>query len=476
MVFSSLSFIFLFLPIFLILDKIIQSLGLGKYLSLSRNYLLIFASLLFYIWGEDKGVFLLIALAVCNLIFGKTLIYVKDKALHKTASFVLFLGVFANLAVLIYYKYLFWIVSQLAEIPLFSNLSVKDRLLPLGISFFTFHAISYLVDIYKNIAPKHKSSDFFAYYFMFPHLVAGPIVRFKDVCHDLQNRQRDFNLFAYGAFRFILGVNKKVLIANSAAPIADLAFVADPSLLGSPFAWLGILAYTVQIYFDFSGYSDMAIGLAAMMGIKFKENFNSPYKADCIKDFWRRWHISLSTWLRDYLYIPLGGNRCSTIFNYRNLVVVFIICGLWHGAAYTFLVWGTFHGLLLIFERTALGKFLDRMPKFIKHVYLFLMITIAWVFFRAENINSAFAYIFEMFSFKINNELFEYVGNLNILLVFIGLIIAFFGKNYGFISTKTSVEIPSLSKKILATNLVLFLISIAYLYSSTSNPFIYFNF
>lgn len=292
----------------------------------------------------------------------------------------------------------------------------------------------------------------------------------------IQNRQRDFNLFAYGAFRFILGVNKKVLIANSAAPIADLAFVADPSLLGSPFAWLGILAYTVQIYFDFSGYSDMAIGLAAMMGIKFKENFNSPYKADCIKDFWRRWHISLSTWLRDYLYIPLGGNRCSTIFNYRNLVVVFIICGLWHGAAYTFLVWGTFHGLLLIFERTALGKFLERMPKFIKHVYLFLMITIAWVFFRAENINSAFAYIFEMFSFKISNELFEYVGNLNILLVFIGLIIAFFGKNYGFISTKTSVEIPSLSKKILATNLVLFLISIAYLYSSTSNPFIYFNF
>lgn len=442
------------------------------------NLLLIISSLFFYIWGENKGVFLLIILALVNLGLGKSLITVKIKKLNKLASFILFFGVFANLGTLFYYKYLFWILSQLIEIPIFSNIHLKEHALPLGISFFTFHAISYLVDIYKNLIPQHKSSEFLAYFFMFPHLVAGPIVRFKDIHADLQNRNRDFNLFAYGVFRFILGVNKKVLIANSVAPLADMAFIAEPSQIGTPFAWIGILAYTVQIYFDFSGYSDMAIGLAAMMGIRFHENFNSPYKADCIKDFWRRWHISLSSWLRDYLYIPLGGSRCSRILNYRNLVIVFVLCGLWHGAAYTFLVWGLFHGLLLIFERTSLGQKLTSSPAFIRHSYAFLMVVIGWVFFRAESLPRAFSYIGEMFSFNMKLEMFEYAGNLNILAILIGLLIAFYGKNfkYNYDKSSNTLSIPNVGNLWMAINLILFLVSIAYLYASNTNPFIYFNF
>ena len=472
MVFSSLSFIFCFLPIFLLLDNVPWLRKIRIY----RNYLLIISSLLFYLWGEGKGVFLLLVLAIANLLIGRFLIFIKERNLNKVSDFVLFLGVCANLATLIYYKYLNWFLSQLTELLLFSDISIKNHALPLGISFFTFHAISYLVDIYKNVTPKHQKNEFLAYFFMFPHLVAGPIVRFRDIRDDLHDRKLDFNLFFYGMFRFILGVNKKVLIANSAATVANIAFSSDSSQLGCLFAWVGILAYSVQIYFDFSGYSDMAIGLAAMMGIRFKENFNSPYKANSIKDFWRRWHISLSSWLRDYLYIPLGGSRCSKIINYRNLVCVFILCGLWHGAAYTFLVWGLFHGLLLIFERTKLGIYLEKAPAVLRHSYAFFMILIGWVFFRADTLNDALSYLKEMFSFNTNIETFYYIGNLNLIAIFVGLLIAFFGKNINYEFSQGVFSIPKVRNITVILHLMLFVVSIVYLYAAKTNPFIYFNF
>lgn len=303
----------------------------------------------------------------------------------------LFLFIGFSLLTLIGYKYLYWLlynltsfVPYLQKVAFFSRYaSPVPQIPPLGISFFTFHSISYLIDIYrKKITEKPRLSDFLCYFFMFPHLVAGPIVRYVHIQNDLGSRQFSKQLFEYGIARFLIGLNKKILIANSVAPLADVAFFHNSSL-GLFDAWLGIIAYAVQIYFDFSGYSDMAIGLAAMMGFHFHENFNSPYRSKSIREFWQRWHISLSTWLRDYLYIPLGGSHGSSIRTYINLFIVFVLCGLWHGAQYTFLLWGIFHGFLLFVERLGIGSWLERQTAFVSRTYCLLMVTMSWVFFRA---------------------------------------------------------------------------------------------
>lgn len=472
MVFSSAVFIFFFLPIFIFIDRILRNE--------LRNYLLIIASLLFYVWGEGTGVILLVLLCLVNLAFGKLLINNGNAPnrggvdqVVNCKKLVLAVGVIFNLGVLLYYKYLFWIVTELSAISVFNNLHVKEHALPLGISFFTFHAISYLVDVYKGVAKQHSGIDFATYFFMFPHLVAGPIVRFEGVRHDIQHRTLDRELFAYGAFRFILGVNKKVLIANSVAPIADLAFFSQSPTLGAMDAWLGILAYTVQIYFDFSGYSDMAIGLAAMMGIKFDENFLSPYRSLSIKEFWRRWHISLSSWLRDYLFIPLGGSRCSKIINYRNLVIVFVLCGLWHGAQFTFLVWGLYHGALLIVEKTRIGHLLSSLPTGLQRLYCILMVIIGWVFFRAVNLNQAITYLGCMFSFGTASTVYLTIGWINLVALVLGLGIALFGKEYFIYKKENSQHLPV---RLYLLNLIFFILSLAILYTNNRNPFIYFNF
>ena len=388
-------------------------------------------------------------------------------------KFILAVGVTFNVAVLFYFKYLVWILSELQTISLFQWISIKEQALPLGISFFTFHAVSYLVDVYKGIIRKHGAVEFASYFFMFPHLVAGPIVRFETVRRDLLHRKFDSLLFAYGAFRFVLGVNKKVLIANSVAPLADLAFFSSSPTLGAIDAWIGILAYTVQIYFDFSGYSDMAIGLAAMMGVRFEENFQSPYRSQSIREFWRRWHISLSTWLRDYLYIPLGGSRCSKWMNYRNLVLVFIICGLWHGAQFTFLIWGLFHGALLIFERTIGNEIIEKTPLLIRRVYCMVMVAVGWVFFRADNLPQAYDYIVCMFSFDMNPATLTTHSWVNLSALVLGLGISLFGREYFRYGNENDKYMPL---TLFAVNMVLFVISLCVLYTSHRNPFIYFNF
>lgn len=346
MVFASLPFIFFILPLFLTLDFLSQKKNL------IRNFFIILVSLFFYVFdGGTHSLKILLAYGVLNFFLGYILEYVKSKN-HILKNLTLNLFVAINLLALVFYKYSFWLVNLLHDNDVADNITAKPQILPLGISFFTFHAISYLIDISRGeLNGKSNVVNFLTYFFMFPHLIAGPIVRYKQVKDDLVERTYDQSLFSYGLYRFILGVNKKILIANSVAPIANMAFTYHVASISTADAWLGAVAYMIQIYFDFSAYSDMAIGLAAMAGFRFSENFNQPYLSTSIKDFWRRWHISLSSWLRDYVYIPLGGSRVPTYRIYANLITVFFLCGLWHGANMTFVIWGLYNGLFLILER-----------------------------------------------------------------------------------------------------------------------------
>ncbi|MDR2339426.1 MAG: MBOAT family protein [Deltaproteobacteria bacterium] len=384
MVFASLTFIFLFLPAFLALDFLARRIGRGA----ARNAILLLLSLLFYTWGEGVNLILLVALGFIN--------HYAGRSIPASRRPMLALGVFValNLSVLFVFKYSHWMVNAL-HIPL----GVKRLGLPLGISFFTFHAISYLVDVYRrDVAPARNPLEFLSYFCMFPHLVAGPIVRYAQIKDDLTARGPDAELFSFGLYRFLLGLNKKVIIANSVAIIVDSAFTMSKSgNLHFVDSWIGILAYAVQIYFDFSGYSDMAIGLAAMAGFRFRENFLRPYSSSSIREFWRRWHVSLSSWMRDYLYIPLGGSKGGPYATYRNLLLVFLLCGLWHGANLTFILWGLWHGVFLILERARFLRPLGGAPRPLARVYAMLVVLIGWVLFRSENVSAAWLYLSDMF-------------------------------------------------------------------------------
>ena len=312
---------------------------------------------------------------------------------------------------------------------------------------------------------------------MFPHLVAGPIVRFEDVRADLISSSkteiidRQQNLFAYGVYRFVIGLNKKVLIANSVATIADLAFNNGTGNVSMGTAWTGMIAYTVQIYFDFSGYSDMAIGLAAMLGIRFHENFNAPYTCTSIRDFWRRWHISLSSWIRDYVYIPLGGSRCSKSKLYRNLIIAFLLCGVWHGAQSTFVLWGLYHGALLIIERTKIGRALEKLPMLIQHSYALLAVMLGWVLFRAADLSQAVEFLKSLI---LGEAVLDIpCGYLNIGALIAGICVALFSR---YVYPRQDSFAPVIRLSVFALNIALFIVSIAVLYSGTRNPFIYFNF
>ena len=421
MVFSSLPFLFFILPLFLSLDFFLR-----KSVTL-RNISLILISLFFYVFdGGFHSLKILLAYGLLNLVFGYILESVKEKK-PNFKNITLFLFVAINLIALGFYKYSYWIVDLFHQLGLLLNVNAKIQTLPLGISFFTFHAISYLIDIARNqLSGKCKITTFLAYFFMFPHLIAGPIVRFKDVKDDLNERVDSHSLFNYGLYRFILGLNKKILIANSVAPLADMAFLFNVNSISTSDAWIGALAYMIQIYFDFSAYSDMAIGLAAMAGFRFHENFNSPYKATSIQDFWRRWHISLSSWLRDYVYIPLGGSRVATYRIYFNLVFVFFLCGLWHGANMTFVIWGLYNGLFLILERVFLKDVLAKLPKVLTHSYALIVVLVGWVIFRADNIEHALEYLKVMFTVSNLDNVSLVEGKIvNYAALILGFLVAF---------------------------------------------------
>ncbi|MBB3808980.1 MBOAT family O-acyltransferase [Pseudochelatococcus contaminans] len=351
-------------------------------------------SILFYAWGEKILTLVMLASVAANWIFG--LLLERYPAGHG-GKFVVAGAVVVNLGLLGFFKYSGFFVEQLNDVivPLGFSAWVFDAPpLPLGISFFTFHALSYVIDIYRREAPAQRNPvDFALYISLFPQLIAGPIIRYHDISTQLTQRRTRFDYVVSGVERFVAGFGKKMLLANPLGEVADTIFALPPDQLTTPVAWLGIICYALQIYLDFSAYSDMAIGLARLFGFDFLENFNYPYKARSVQEFWRRWHISLSNWFRDYFYIPLGGSRVVEWRVWFNLVIVFLACGLWHGASWTFVVWGALHGLFLVLERIGLGRVLARLPAFIRSAYLLLVVTVAWVFFRADDIGAAFTYL-----------------------------------------------------------------------------------
>ena len=386
MLFTSPTFLWLFLPVVLGVHFVIGPSW--------RNAFLLVASLFFYAWGEGVFVLLMVGSIVANYVLGRAL-----DAARRPAP-VLALAVVTNLGLLATFKYANFLVDNLnawGGAPGVGPLHLAPIHLPLGISFFTFHALSYLIDISRRtVRAQRNPIEFGLYMTLFPQLIAGPIIRYHDIASQLGARRVDRERLALGVRRFVFGLGKKTLIANTLAAPADTIFAIPPANLTAPIAWLGALFYTLQIYCDFSAYSDMAIGLAKMLGFDFLENFAYPYVARSITEFWRRWHISLSNWFRDYLYIPLGGNRGGAVSTYRNLLTVFFLCGLWHGASWNFVVWGLFHGAFLVLERAGLRKRLERAPVVAGHVYAVLVVMVGWVLFRTATLASAGAYVAAM--------------------------------------------------------------------------------
>jgi alginate O-acetyltransferase complex protein AlgI len=384
MVFSSATFLFYFFPLFL----------LAYYALPWKNAVLLIGSLLFYAWGEPRFVPLLLLSALLNYSFG-TLI---ARSAAQRRQLVLVLGVTANLLFLLYYKYFGFLVGLLNDLlPAERALQVPSILLPLGISFFTFQGISYLIDLYRgDIAVQSSFLRFAMYKAMFPQLIAGPIVRYRQIAHEIEQRDLNNDRLWAGFRLFVIGLAQKMLIANTVALSADRLFAQDPAQLTSAGAWIGIACYTIQILFDFGGYSNMAIGIGHMLGFSYPPNFQRPYSSLSVTEFWRRWHISLSSWFRDYLYIPLGGNRHGALRTYFNLGLVFLLCGLWHGAAWTFVIWGAWHGALLIIERLGVGAWLARAPALLAQAYTLLVVMLGWVFFRADSVPHALSYLRSM--------------------------------------------------------------------------------
>ena len=467
MVFSSLIFLWMFLPVVFVLYFTAKE----SY----RNVILLIASLFFYAWGEPVYVFVMILSILVNYACGLK-IGVEDERKRKTA---LVIGVIINLALLGVFKYSGFFTENVNAV-FGLQVEVKKLPLPIGISFYTFQSISYLVDIYRRVcSPQKNIIKMGLFISFFPQLIAGPILKYHDIAAQIDKRLVTLPLFNEGAVRFLQGLAKKVIIANVMAKTADEIFALGIGDISTPTAWIGIVAYSFQIYFDFSGYSDMAIGLGKMFGFNILENFNRPYIATSIKDFWRRWHISLSTWFKEYLYIPLGGNREGTMKTYRNLMIVFFLTGLWHGASWNFVVWGVFHGIFLVLERIFPIEKILRFRIF-QTIYTLLVVMVGWVFFRADDLTAALEYLHRMFV-PYNMESYgKYLSNEFVYVA----IIAFVACGFGALAYKKLFEAV---KKVQIGELVLkavnpvFCIFIAYfsvllLASNTYNPFIYFRF
>ena len=469
MIFSSILFTFLFLPIVLGLHFIIPKRF--------RNLFILFTSLFFYAWGEQVLVLLMIGLVCINYVIGNIMSEFQKKNRERNSKTTLITGLIINLTILGYFKYSHFSIDILSQLGL--NLDISKITLPIGISFFTFQSLSYLIDVYrKNIVVEKNLINLGMYISLFPQLVAGPIVRYADISKEILNRNISISQFKIGITRFIVGFAKKVLIANNVGLIADEVFAIAPDELSTSLGWIGIICYSIQIYYDFSGYSDMAIGLGKMLGFNFNENFRHPYMSKSIREFWRRWHISLSSWFKDYLYISLGGNRKGKYWTYANLLIVFIITGLWHGASWNFVVWGMFHGLFLIIERFNITPSFFKLNIF-SRVYTLLVVMIGWVIFRAENLELGIHYITKLFSFTSgsNNYPYIFINNFVLANLLIGIVFSFpvrkliARKTNSFLKNTILVDFLNYSFYIL-----LFIFSITELAHSTYNPFIYFRF
>ncbi|TDR22525.1 MBOAT family O-acyltransferase [Marinicella litoralis] len=461
MLFTSPTFIFAFLPLVLIFYHLSPK-------KLKNNCLLIF-SLLFYAWGEVTYVLLMIASIVVNALIGRLIHQPHDR--NKA---ILTLGIVLNLLPLVFFKYYVFLLNQMGW-QTESNIH-----LPLGISFFTFQAISYLVDVYRKETDCERSLiNLGLYIALFPQLIAGPIVRFKTIHRQITERIHSSTLFVSGIERFVFGLSKKLLIANPLGYVADQLFDLPADQLSGSLAWLGIISYSLQIYFDFSAYSDMAIGLGRMFGFKILENFNYPYISQSIQEFWRRWHISMSQWFRDYLYIPLGGNRKSPGRIYFNLIVVFTLCGLWHGASWSFVVWGLYHGLFLVIERLGLAQWLQQTFKPLRHLYVLLVVTFGWVFFRAENLTDALAFQAKMLTFStpdtvINGYPYFISPQYILALIFAIILSTSVAKKFSLADLAPMTVKQQIPRQLWV--LLLMLLNFTVISASTYNPFIYFRF
>ncbi len=483
MVFSSISFLFFFLPAVLLLYLLS-----GRY----RNAILLLASLFFYFWGE--GVFLLVMVLSIGTNFVCGSLMVSDGKRREKARYILGLALIINFSLLALFKYASFLADNInillagLDLPL---IKIEPTHLPIGISFFTFQAVSYLIDIYRGeVRPQKNIVRLALYISLFPQLIAGPIVRYRDIASDLFSREFSGENVASGIRRFIYGLSKKVLLANPLAVSADTIFALPVSGLTTPVAWLGAICFSLQIYFDFSGYSDMAIGLGRMFGFRFLENFNYPYISKSIQDFWRRWHISLSSWFRDYLYIPLGGNRAGTLRTGIHLFIVFFLCGLWHGASWSFVCWGLYHGFFLALERTVVGSLFARIWDPVRHVAVLIIVIVGWVIFRSETLTDCGQYLAVMF--RLDNisdpQLIDFyldkklIWELTAAVIFSTPVVAVLKKQYLRCRISSAGQIMAAFYKVffesirLCTIVILAYFAVISLAADVYNPFIYFRF
>ena len=466
MVFSSNIFLFGFLPIVLMGYYLIKD----KY----KDIFLLLASLFFYFWGEKQNAVIIIVSILINYFSGLVVEHFRETRMKKIA---LILSVMLNIGVLFYYKYTGFFVDSINKV-IGTNFSVRTIILPIGISFFTFQGLSYVIDLYGGTVKVQRNPVKLALYIsLFPQLIAGPIVRYKDVAAQIDKRKESIDKFAEGIFRFVIGLAKKIILANGIGMVADEIFNAPYQEHMILTAWLGIICYTLQIYFDFWGYSDMAIGLGKMFGFDFLENFNLPYISTSISEFWRRWHISLSTFFKDYVYIPLGGSRKGNV--YINLLIVFFLTGLWHGAAWNFVIWGLWHGCFRILEMIIKKYQIIRIhiPSIIKRLVTMLIVMIGWVMFRADTMGYAFGYIGRMFGLNTTSTVYYktgyYVNSYRIFIIIFAITasLGLFKWMYEKIEKcKNYLVIRN------TITLALLLVCIIYVMTATYNPFIYFRF
>ncbi len=472
MVFSSLEFLFLYLPI-----------ALGVYYLLPvkwRNIWLLIISLIFYGWGEPVYSLLMIFTIIVDYIGGYLVDKYRDN--RKKAKAVLVGSVIVNLVILGFFKYYDFIIGSIINLIPGVDLPLLGLGLPIGISFYTFQALSYVIDVYRGDAPAQKKiTSFGAYVTLFPQLIAGPIVRYKDVDDQLNERHESLELFASGVRTFIAGLGKKIIFANTVGQLWEYFRDIPDGERTVVAAWVGIICYSFQLYFDFSAYSDMAIGLGKMIGFRFLENFNYPYISQSITDFWRRWHMSLSTWFRDNVYFPLGGSRCSKFKTYRNLFIVWMLTGIWHGAYWNYIIWGVYYGIILMLEKGFLLKWLEKIPRFFRHVYSLIIVLFGWLIFVFEDTTAGITYLKNMFGvgsagFINQTDVYDIVRN---LLFFAILALActplpkkIFYKLY-FSQSKKGTVTHCATAVVCAFILIL---STAYLVDSSFNPFLYFRF
>lgn len=464
MLFSSMTFVFMFLPVVCAL----YLLSNKRF----HNPILLAASIIFYAWGEPKYLAIMLLTILINYAGA---IAVEKFNSHK--KFWLISTIVVDLGLLIYFKYFNFIIDNINNL-FHAHINALDVIMPIGISFYTFQALSYVIDVFRGDCKAQKDVYKLALYIcLFPQLIAGPIVKYHDVAEQIEDREVNFDKVNTGVKRFIIGLSKKMLIANTLGAIADKIFTQPADTFSPLVAWLGSISYTLQLYYDFSGYSDMAIGLGLIFGFQFMENFNYPYISKSITEFWRRWHISLSTWFKQYLYIPLGGNRISKNRTYINLGIVFLLTGVWHGASWNFVFWGLWNGFFIILEKmTGWHNDTDKVPvKILKHIYTIFVFVLGWVMFRADNMTYAWTYLKNMFGLvpvhDITYTMMYYVDNVEIVTLLAGILCAMpIFKNMIYVENKAAK---------LAVNvwlMVLFILSSAAIAASTYNPFIYFRF